>query len=78
MQLYTGILPKTCANFKALCTSGMDRSKEIDVALSYMNSIFHRIVPKGWLQGGGKLLYSCSSELLFELHVFLLCLTCVY
>ncbi|XP_072178967.1 probable inactive peptidyl-prolyl cis-trans isomerase-like 6 [Diadema setosum] len=52
-ELYTDRCPKTCENFKALCTG--ERGHKTDESLMkyhYLNSIFHRIVPNGWIQGG--------------------------
>ncbi|KAI4497423.1 hypothetical protein M0802_007434 [Mischocyttarus mexicanus] len=44
IELYTDIVPKTCANFEAFCI-GVNE-------LSYRNTPFHRIVPGYWCQGG--------------------------
>lgn len=52
IELFSDVVPKTCANFKALCTGEKGISQETDVKLLYKNSIFHRIVPNGWIQGG--------------------------
>ena len=52
-QLFTDSVPKTCENFKALCTGELGKSKETDYALHYKNSMLHRIVRNGWIQGGG-------------------------
>jgi len=52
-QLFSDVCPKTCRNFKALCTGEAGLSKS-NLELSYKASIFHRVVPNGWLQGGGK------------------------
>jgi len=51
IELYSDIAPRTCANFLQLCTeeSVMDGSK---VDFTYLNTIFHRIVKNGWIQGG--------------------------
>ncbi|XP_035613608.1 probable inactive peptidyl-prolyl cis-trans isomerase-like 6 isoform X2 [Oncorhynchus keta] len=50
-QLFTELCPKTCTNFQALCTgeAGLSQSELI---LSYKGSVFHRVVPNGWIQGG--------------------------
>ncbi|KAG9282617.1 peptidyl-prolyl cis-trans isomerase-like 6 isoform X1 [Astyanax mexicanus] len=50
-ELFSDLCPKTCKNFKALCTgeAGMSQNQ---LMLSYKNSLFHRVVPNGWLQGG--------------------------
>lgn len=51
MELFNEQLPKTCENFRALCTGekGAGRS---NVPLHYKNSIFHRVIPGFMLQGG--------------------------
>ncbi|XP_067675093.1 probable inactive peptidyl-prolyl cis-trans isomerase-like 6 isoform X1 [Haliotis asinina] len=52
IELFTEDVPRTCANFKALCTGEKGESPETRYKLSYKNSLFHRIVPNGWIQGG--------------------------
>ncbi|KAL8581792.1 hypothetical protein ACOMHN_043210 [Nucella lapillus] len=52
IELFSDKVPKTCANFKSLCTGEKGVSEDTDYKLSYLNSLFHRIVPKGWIQGG--------------------------
>lgn len=52
-ELYKDLCPHTCANFVSLCTGEKGRSPG-GTHLSYMNSIFHRVVPNGWIQGGGR------------------------
>eukprot|EP00051_Salpingoeca_urceolata_P028017 m.484504 g.484504 ORF g.484504 m.484504 type:complete len:297 (-) comp23385_c0_seq1:58-948(-) len=44
-------VPRTAENFRALCT-GERGSTEQGVRLSYEGSVFHRIQPGGWAQGG--------------------------
>ncbi|XP_070567551.1 probable inactive peptidyl-prolyl cis-trans isomerase-like 6 [Ptychodera flava] len=51
-ELFTDKCPKTCENFRALSTGENGQSKETLVDLHYKKSIFHRIVPNGWIQGG--------------------------
>ena len=54
MQLYSDKCPKTCKNFLELCCGGrMEYEKDTPLELTYKKSIFHRIVPNGWIQGGG-------------------------
>lgn len=52
MQLFSDRVPKTCENFRALCTGEKGNSEQTDYPLSYKNTLLHRIVPKGWIQGG--------------------------
>ncbi|XP_057208518.1 probable inactive peptidyl-prolyl cis-trans isomerase-like 6 [Triplophysa rosa] len=50
-ELFSELCPKTYRNFKALCTGEVGLSKS-NLELSYKGSIFHRVVPNGWVQGG--------------------------
>ncbi|XP_020656994.1 putative inactive peptidyl-prolyl cis-trans isomerase-like 6 [Pogona vitticeps] len=50
-ELYSDICPRTCRNFQYLCT-GEKMNSESGVVLTYQDSIFHRIVKNGWIQGG--------------------------
>jgi len=50
-ELLADVVPKTCFNFKALCTGECGNSCE-GRKLSYQGSLIHRIVPNGWIQGG--------------------------
>lgn len=52
IELFTDIVPKTCENFKALITGEHGKSPSSDYKLHYKNSLFHRIVRNGWIQGG--------------------------
>ncbi|KAH3826531.1 probable inactive peptidyl-prolyl cis-trans isomerase-like 6 [Dreissena polymorpha] len=52
LELFSDIVPKTCENFKALITSEKGKSPTTDYNLQYKNSLFHRIVRNGWIQGG--------------------------
>ena len=47
-QLFDDEVPKTCANFRHLCTRGLDDKKEP----CYQDSIFHRIIEEFMIQGG--------------------------
>ncbi|KXJ26099.1 probable inactive peptidyl-prolyl cis-trans isomerase-like 6 [Exaiptasia diaphana] len=54
LELISDRLPKTCENFMALIQGHMVEDKRHDppLKLSYRNTIIHRIVPNGWIQGG--------------------------
>jgi len=48
LELYSNKVPKTCDNFIKLC-KGVEST---DGSYGYKNSLIHRIVPNGWIQGG--------------------------
>ncbi|KAF7230520.1 probable inactive peptidyl-prolyl cis-trans isomerase-like 6 isoform X1 [Nothobranchius furzeri] len=50
-ELFSDICPKTSKNFEALCTGEQGQSQS-GLQLHYKDSLFHRIVPNGWVQGG--------------------------
>ncbi|XP_046877225.1 probable inactive peptidyl-prolyl cis-trans isomerase-like 6 [Hypomesus transpacificus] len=50
-ELFSDLCPKTCKNFQALCT-GEEGLSNNDLLLTYKGSLFHRVVPNGWIQGG--------------------------
>ena len=52
IELFTDIVPKTCNNFRSLCTGEFGESEHSEYSLRYQNSVLHRVVPKGWIQGG--------------------------
>lgn len=56
-ELYSHLCPQTCENFLVLCT-GKRGTSERGTRLSYVNSLFHRVVPSGWVQGGGEVVHS--------------------
>ena len=51
LSLDASVAPKTCENFRALCT-GERASSTGKRALHYANSTFHRVVPGFMIQGG--------------------------
>ncbi len=63
-------MPKTSANFRSLCSGELGNR-------SYRNSIIHRIVPNGWIQGGGSCLNKRREEmesvLILEIFKYLFC-----
>jgi len=54
IELFNDTVPKTCENFKQLCIGNKQESEKCDPALNlaYKNTLFHRIVKNGWVQGG--------------------------
>ncbi|XP_065836308.1 probable inactive peptidyl-prolyl cis-trans isomerase-like 6 [Oscarella lobularis] len=48
-ELCKRLCPKTCENFKALCVGHATESGQ---TLHYKDSLIHRIVAGGWIQGG--------------------------
>ena len=53
LELFKKTLPRTSENFRLLCTGEKGRSEETATKLHYKNTIIHRIVEEGWIQGGG-------------------------
>ncbi|XP_007484488.1 probable inactive peptidyl-prolyl cis-trans isomerase-like 6 isoform X2 [Monodelphis domestica] len=50
-ELFADVCPKTCENFRTLCTGKAGFSKS-GLKLHYKHTIFHRLVKNGWIQGG--------------------------
>lgn len=59
-QLYSDILPKTCENFRALCTG--EKGVANKTTLHYKNNLFHRVVKNGWVQGGDIVSKGCAGD----------------
>merc|ERR1712126_307949 len=51
-ELFLDICPKTCENFRALCTGEKGEGKTTSKPLHYKNTILHRIVKNFIIQGG--------------------------
>jgi len=52
IELFSDKVPKTCANFRCLCSGENGESKESGYRLCYLSTLMHRVVPNGWIQGG--------------------------
>ncbi|XP_049914773.1 probable inactive peptidyl-prolyl cis-trans isomerase-like 6 isoform X2 [Epinephelus moara] len=50
-ELFSDVCPKTSKNFEALCTGERGLSQS-GLPLCYKGSVFHRVLPNGWVQGG--------------------------
>lgn len=52
IELFNDIAPKTCRNFRALCTGEGGESGHSEHRLHYRGSVIHRVIRGGWIQGG--------------------------
>lgn len=52
IQLFASVTPKTCENFRALCTGEKGVGKVFGKPLYYRKCAFHRIIPGFMCQGG--------------------------
>ncbi|KAA3672638.1 peptidyl-prolyl cis-trans isomerase-like 6 [Paragonimus westermani] len=55
LELYSDVLPKTCENFRALCTGEKKEIRKNEVEsynMHYKGTLFFRLVKNGWIQGG--------------------------
>merc|ERR1719432_323945 len=52
IELFSDITPKTCENFRCLCTGEKGIGKITGKPLHYLGSTFHRVVKDFMLQGG--------------------------
>ena len=51
-QLFTDSAPKTCENFRSLCTGDSGIGQTTEKPLHYMGTVFHRVVKDFMIQGG--------------------------
>ncbi|KAM9778722.1 putative inactive peptidyl-prolyl cis-trans isomerase-like 6 isoform 2-T2 [Syngnathus typhle] len=49
-ELFSSMCPKTSWNFEALCTGESVSQSSAGYPLCYKGSLFHRVVPNGWVQ----------------------------
>jgi cyclophilin family peptidyl-prolyl cis-trans isomerase len=52
MELFKNVTPRTCENFRQLCTGEAGRSKATGKPLYFKGSIIHRVI-KGFMMQGG-------------------------
>lgn len=52
-ELFADIVPKTCENFRALCTGEKGNSPVSGIPLHYKGSGMHRCISGFMVQGGG-------------------------
>ncbi|ESL08504.1 40 kDa cyclophilin [Trypanosoma rangeli SC58] len=53
LELFDDVTPKTCANFRALCTGNEGKvTEETQIPMTYKGSTFHRIIAGFMIQGG--------------------------
>ncbi|XP_045917120.1 probable inactive peptidyl-prolyl cis-trans isomerase-like 6 isoform X3 [Micropterus dolomieu] len=69
-ELFSDVCPKTSKNFEALCTGERGLSQS-GLPLCYKGSVFHRVVPNGWVQAdisperkgnGGESIYGATFQ----------------
>ncbi|XP_034935915.1 peptidyl-prolyl cis-trans isomerase G [Chelonus insularis] len=52
LELFVDICPRTCENFRALCTGELGLGKTTGKPLHYKGTVFHRVVKDFMIQGG--------------------------
>uniref|UniRef100_A0A8C0XAG7 Peptidyl-prolyl cis-trans isomerase n=1 Tax=Castor canadensis TaxID=51338 RepID=A0A8C0XAG7_CASCN len=51
-ELFSDVCPKTCENFRCLCTGEKGTGKSTQKPLHYKSCLFHRVVKDFMVQGG--------------------------
>ena len=54
-ELFKDVCPKTCENFRLLCEGESEGKTDEGITHHYLHTLFHRVVPNGWIQGGGEI-----------------------
>ena len=52
IELFADVVPRTCENFRALCTGERGLARKSGKALHFKNTLFHRVI-KGFMMQGG-------------------------
>ncbi|OXG82619.1 peptidylprolyl isomerase [Cryptococcus neoformans var. grubii Br795] len=52
IKLYDDVVPKTCANFRSLCTGKKPDQTPLPPSFTYRSTPFHRIIPNFMIQSG--------------------------
>ena len=52
IELFADVVPKTAENFRCLCTGERGLGQKTSKALSFKNTIFHRVIKTFMMQGG--------------------------
>ncbi|GFS25210.1 peptidyl-prolyl cis-trans isomerase 1 [Elysia marginata] len=60
-ELFSDVCPKTCENFRALCTGELGTSEKTGNTLHYKGALFHRVVKDFVIQGGDFTKSTCHS-----------------
>nr|ACO13824.1 Peptidyl-prolyl cis-trans isomerase G [Esox lucius] len=79
VELFSDVCPKTCENFRCLCTGEKGIGKGTQKPLHYKGCLFHRIVKDFMIQGGdfseGILRVFCEQQLL---HIYIVILMSMF
>ena len=71
MKLYDDITPKTCKNFRSLCTGSEGCIPGTETKMCYKGSIFHRVIKSFMIQGGDYTNFNgTGGRSIFETEMF--------